>query len=143
MTQMYRITYISKSALNGDKAQIQAEVERILNSAHANNPEMGVTGALLYSGGYFCQVIEGEEENLEELYETIQMDPRHSNVTILTYEECDERIFADWSMAYAGISEEDRLDLDGIKDSKDEVILAEKGNNILELLEESVKQSQQ
>jgi hypothetical protein len=143
MQEMYRITYISKSEINGDLTAIKQQVESILSSATQNNPELGITGALLYSGGYFCQVIEGEEDNIEELYETIQMDARHSEVTILNYEAVDDRIFTNWAMAFAGIEDELKFDLEGIKDDPSELQLKEAGNSILETLESMVVKKQQ
>ena len=140
---MYRITYVSKSEITGDLHAIKQQVESILSSAMQNNPELGITGALLYSGGYFCQVIEGEEDNIEELYETIQMDARHSEVTILNYEAVDDRIFTNWAMAFAGIEDELKFDLEGIKDDPSELQLKEAGNSILETLESMVVKKQQ
>ncbi|MBF7073283.1 BLUF domain-containing protein [Glaciecola sp. MH2013] len=142
MQDMYRITYISKSEVAGDKESVKAQIESILSSATKNNPELGITGALLYSGGYFCQVIEGEEDNIEELYETIQMDPRHSDVTILNYEACEGRIFTEWAMAFAGIQESLKFDLDGIKENPSELKLKETGNSILDTLESLVIKKQ-
>jgi hypothetical protein len=143
MQEMYRITYVSKSEITGDLHAIKQQVESILSSAMQNNPELGITGALLYSGGYFCQVIEGEEDNIEELYETIQMDARHSEVTILNYEAVDDRIFTNWAMAFAGIEDELKFDLEGIKDDPSELQLKEAGNSILETLESMVVKKQQ
>lgn len=139
---MYRITYISKSDVVGDKEAIKKQIESILSSATKNNPALGITGALLYSGGYFCQVIEGDEDNIEELYETIQMDERHSAVTILNYEEVEERIFTDWAMAFAGIEEDLKFDLDGIKEDASEMKLQETGKSVLDTLEAIVVKKQ-
>jgi len=52
-------------SISGSVENVQKEIGKILESAHRNNPARGITGALLYSGGYFCQVIEGSEESLE------------------------------------------------------------------------------
>lgn len=138
MQDLYRITYISKNTIPNDKVSIREQVDSILKSATKNNPELGITGALLYSGGHFCQVIEGEEDNLEELFETIQMDDRHGEITVLSYEAVDSRAFSEWAMAYAGISDEDKLNLDGIKGSKDEIRIKETSANILFALEKAV-----
>ncbi|MGB3725075.1 MAG: BLUF domain-containing protein [Glaciecola sp.] len=140
MQDMYRITYISKNTIPNDEVSIKSQIESILNSATKNNPALGITGALLYSGGYFCQVIEGEEDNLEELFETIQMDDRHAEVTVLNYESITSRVFEEWAMAYAGIDDSQKLDLDGIKDSKDDIKLKETSTNILNALENAVLQ---
>ena len=82
MSNLYKLSYISKNTIIGDQANLKSEIDSILKSAHKNNPVMGITGALLFSGGYFCQVIEGEEENIESLFEIIQMDNRHADITV-------------------------------------------------------------
>jgi len=99
MNALYSVAYISKNTIKGDRDVIEAEIKSILASAHKNNPALNVTGALLYSGGYFCQVIEGPEEVLEELFENIQLDSRHGQVTVLHFEPIEKRSFGKWAMA--------------------------------------------
>ena len=103
---------------------------------------MEITGALLFSGGYFCQTIEGPEDSIEELFETIQMDDRHGEITVLHFEEIEERGFSDWSMAFAGIEDTMRFDIDGIKESKDELGMRETGKALVAVLDELVNQHQ-
>ena len=64
MAELTHLAYISKSAVNGSREDIQLQISNILEVAQRNNAAMGITGALLYSGGYFCQVIEGEEDKV-------------------------------------------------------------------------------
>ena len=80
MPDLYNLAYISKNVIRGSPEEVGAALRDILAAAQKNNPALGVTGALLYSGGYFCQVIEGPQAVLEELFETIQMDGRHGDV---------------------------------------------------------------
>jgi hypothetical protein len=141
MQDIYRISYISKNTITGDTQQVNQQIESILNSAQKNNPALNITGALLYSGGYFCQVIEGEEDPLEELFETIQMDPRHEDVVVLNYEQIDSRLFGDWAMAYAG-TDDSLPGIDGIKKSSDDIVLKETENRILESMRDTVNKKQ-
>lgn len=142
MSELYNLAYISKNTIKGDAKQIKAEITKILASAHKNNPAMGVTGALLYSGGYFCQVIEGPEEVLEELYETIQLDDRHGDVTVLHFEPIEARGFSEWAMALAGIEDNMRFDIAGVRASKDELKMKETGKDLVNVLDQMVKQHQ-
>lgn len=142
MSELYRMAYISKSKLVGDRDAVKQEVESILAAATRNNPSIDVTGALLYSGGYFCQTIEGPEDSIEELFETIQMDGRHSDVTVLHFEPIEGRGFSDWSMAFAGIEETMRFDIEGIKASKDELGMKETGVALVKVLDDLVNQHQ-
>ena len=139
---LYRMAYISKNTIDGGREDVETQIKSILASATKNNPAMDITGALLYSGGYFCQAIEGPEDAIEELFETIQMDGRHGDVTVLHFEEIEERGFSDWSMAFAGIEETARFDIDGIKASKDELGMKETGHALVQVLDQLVNQHQ-
>lgn len=139
---LYSLAYISRNTMKGSSEEIAEQVRDILGTAHKNNPAMGVTGALLYSGGYFCQVIEGERDALEELFEAIQMDHRHGEVTVLHFEPLEERAFSEWAMALAGVEESMRFDIEGILASKDELKMHAAGKDIASVLEQLVKQHQ-
>jgi hypothetical protein len=142
MTDLYNLAYISKNAIKGDVGAIKEQIRNILATAHRNNAAKGVTGALLYSGGYFCQVIEGAGDVLEELFESIQMDGRHGDVTVLHFQPIEARGFSDWAMALAGIEESMRFDIDGILASKDELKMKETGRDLVSVLERMVQQHQ-
>jgi hypothetical protein len=142
MQNLYQLSYISKNMIEGDKQILQSQIESILTSASNNNVKLGITGALLYSGGYFCQVIEGEEDNLESIFETIQQDSRHAEITVLNFEKTNERNFSEWSMAFAGIEESMRFDITGLKDIKDQTSLQKVGKNIVNILEVLVRKKQ-
>lgn len=139
MTHLYSLAYISKNAIDEANQAVEAQIKLILDAAHRNNPALGVTGALLYSGGWFCQVLEGEEDVLDELFETIQMDPRHNQVTVLHFDEIETRGFDEWAMAYAGIQSELPFDIDGVLASKDELKMKETGQSLITTLENIVK----
>ena len=70
----------------------------ILKKSTQNNPGVGVTGVLCFSGSIYLQVLEGGRSQVSKLYNRIAQDPRHTDVVLLRYEEIDERSFAGWSM---------------------------------------------
>jgi hypothetical protein len=80
----------------------------ILKKAREKNHTLGVTGMLLYQGGNFLQVLEGERAVVGQLYETIQKDPRHHQVTTLISRGVRKREFAEWEMGFTDL---DRMDL--------------------------------
>ncbi len=82
----------------------RAELTDILESSRRNNICKGITGMLLYSDGSFFQVLEGEENNIDELMAILAKDPRHQRITVIIREPIAERSFCDWSMGYADIS---------------------------------------
>ena len=95
-----RVVYVShvvSDALPGGRTML----EDILAAARRNNSRLGVTGALLYSNRRFAQVLEGPPDAVEQIFETIQCDPRHDHVAVIEVSAPESRAFADWSMAFA------------------------------------------
>jgi len=91
---LVRLLYASRAV---DKIS-QEELLKILSQSKANNPLIGVTGVLCSSGRIFLQCLEGGRMQVNGLYNLIAADPRHTDVAILSYEEINERDFANWSM---------------------------------------------
>ena len=58
-------------------------VKEIVVTARLSNPAHGITGALLFDGARFCQLIEGDEAEVRALLCNIVRDPRHSDMKIL------------------------------------------------------------
>ncbi|MCJ2134138.1 BLUF domain-containing protein [Methylobacterium sp. J-026] len=102
MSVLYRLVYASKNLLTGTEAE--AAIEQILVASRRNNERAGVTGALMFNGGAFAQVLEGPQKGVEETFERIQRDPRHGDVTVLEGGPIRERGFVNWSMAFVGQS---------------------------------------
>jgi hypothetical protein len=97
---LVRMMYASRAVPAVD----QEELITILRQSKANNPAIGVTGVLCFSGGIFLQVLEGGRSAVNRLYNRIAADPRHTEVEVLLYEEIGERRFASWSMGQANMS---------------------------------------
>ena len=77
------------------------DVLKIVEVSEKNNQEAGITGALCYGPRYFLQCLEGSRDAVNELYNKIIADERHTDVTLLYYDDIEERAFGDWSMGYA------------------------------------------
>jgi len=66
---------------------------------HRRNQAKGITGLLLFGGNRFIQIIEGERQAVEDLYDNkIARDPRHTDCMVLAREACTSRLFPDWRM---------------------------------------------
>lgn len=137
--KLYSIAYFSKSMINGSREDIANAIESILKLARLKNQERNITGALLYSGGYFSQVIEGPMEELEDLFEVIQNDPRHTEVRVLHFNPMETRHFSDWSMALAGVTDNMLLDIDKILKSPDELNPKQAGLHLINILHDLVQ----
>lgn len=98
----HALIYVSRSNSNVHDHSASDVIRNILTQSRAKNARLGVTGALLFSEGYFCQVLEGERAALEEIFSAIEIDPRHRDITLLTFRPATPRRFPAWSMAYAG-----------------------------------------
>lgn len=142
MNALYQLSYISRSAIIGNHQTVENEIANILQVAQSNNRSKDITGALLYSGGYFCQVIEGTQENIEALFESIQMDARHRAVTVLNYEPITSRQFGDWQMALAGIEEPLRFHIDDLVEDATQIKIKESDRDIVNTLYKLVLQKQ-
>ncbi|MER2268797.1 BLUF domain-containing protein [Methylobacterium oxalidis] len=104
MSDLYRLVYASKNLLPGSEAEAGAAVAQILETSQRNNGAAGVTGALMFNGGAFAQVLEGPRVGVEDTFERIQRDMRHGEVTVLQCGPVESRGFATWSMAFVGQS---------------------------------------
>ena len=100
--ELYRLVYQSTCVLHETEASLLAEVDDILAVARHKNAALGITGALMFNGSHYAQVLEGERGAVERLFETINLDPRHADVALLSFEPVAERLFGNWSMAGVG-----------------------------------------
>jgi hypothetical protein len=76
------------------------DLATLLMNSRANNRRLGLSGFLMHKQGRFVQVLEGPDDVVQDRYEVIAADPRHTDFSVLLREEIDERRFADWSMGY-------------------------------------------
>lgn len=77
-------------------------VQDIVDRSLERNAALKITGTLLYTGEYFAQVIEGPDEAVIQIFNAIEHDRRHRDVTVVDREQCTERMFNSWTMAYTG-----------------------------------------
>ena len=80
-----------------------ALLSEILAQSRKNNPLRGITGLLCYTPDVFVQVLEGSREEVSKLLNGLMLDPRHTDVTVLVYEEITERRFSGWTMGQVNI----------------------------------------
>jgi len=114
--ELYRLVYYSMVTIDGDEALVDSEINSILTASRVNNPRVGVTGALMFNSGCFGQILEGPLAAVEETFERIQQDERHSEVTLLAFDQVPDRAFPSWSMGHVGKSlrDADRFDKVGL-----------------------------
>ena len=96
---LVRLLYASHAAEKIDCAAVQD----IMQQSHAHNPHNGITGILCHSDKLYMQVLEGGRDVINKLYAKILSDPRHTDVTLLHYEEISERHYSGWTMGQANL----------------------------------------
>jgi len=100
---LYQIVYLSFSSDNFK----HSDIDQILEVSRKNNEGNNITGMLLYRGGVFLQLLEGDKEEVTKLFDKISQDKRHKHVKTLIEITDGERIFTDWTMAFKEISDID------------------------------------
>ena len=96
-----RLVYVSAAT----RPFTSVELRQLLEKARAYNSRAEITGLLLYHQQSFFQILEGMDENLDELYERIDHDPRHHDVLLLSRQSVNERNFGEWSMGFVDVDD--------------------------------------
>lgn len=99
---MFRLIYASRS----DPTLDGSEVYSLLATSKRNNKEHALTGVLLYGQGYFLQVLEGDRDEVNRLFQRIVEDQRHHDVRIIEAVNTGGREFSEWSMEIIGWPDE-------------------------------------
>jgi hypothetical protein len=77
---VFQLMYRSRDRLSAEERG--DELADLFARARSNNERRNITGALLLSGQWFVQVLEGDEAVVRSLFATIQRDPRHDGVEL-------------------------------------------------------------
>lgn len=91
---LWRLVYVSEAR----RGLTGSDCDQILISARRRNFFLDVTGMLMLVGGRFCQILEGTEKNVNQVFDHIGLDRRHSNVQVLEAKAIMKRSFPDWTM---------------------------------------------
>jgi hypothetical protein len=95
---LVRLIYRSENALNLTSTRVFVHYHDIVSTARRRNLEYDITGFLMFDRARYHQILEGEAQRVDWLYEKIGRDKRHNNVELLSRIEIPERGFPDWSM---------------------------------------------
>jgi Sensors of blue-light using FAD len=94
-----RVVYVSRAAAGIG----MTDAYDIIRVAHNRNSSFGLTGALLFSDGWFVQVLEGESFCVRERYARIASDPRHEQVDLRQQITIEEPAFpGEWMALKSG-----------------------------------------
>ncbi|MEX8548313.1 MAG: BLUF domain-containing protein [Mucilaginibacter sp.] len=93
---MYFLVYTSTAASKFSDEQI----EELMVKSIEKNKALSITGLLLFFDGKFMQLLEGEEKETRELYNTICKDERHKDVLKIKEGYIENRFCKDWKMCF-------------------------------------------
>lgn len=89
------------------------ELLDLLQVTRERNRRRHITGMLVYRDSIFLQAFEGEEEELEATWASIQADRRHTNIVEIRCVPIAERDFPDFSMGFMNLSQQDLSQIPG------------------------------
>lgn len=103
-------------------------IAALVDQAQRNNARDDLTGALIYNGNNFMQLLEGPVAKVEACLGLIRADSRHSGMIEVRRRPIATREFADWSMLFShlpGAFEQElcRLAANGSLDPQDERLM--------------------
>lgn len=109
---MLSIAYVSVATT----PMLDGDVAALLTKARANNERDGLTGALLFHGGRFIQIFEGDDDMVRRRFAEIAADPRHRSVQKMREKTIGARQFPEWTMGFRTPSDESVKELEGFED---------------------------
>lgn len=96
MSSVNYLIYVSSAT----KPMSEQEIQDLLAAAQTKNERLQITGLLVYRTGNFIQYIEGPEDSIQSLYQSIRHDLRHRDMKVLDEGTVNARLFGDWKMGY-------------------------------------------
>lgn len=93
-------------------------LDEITETSIKNNKKTDITGFLLGMEGKYMQYLEGGQKEVDELYQIIQQDHRHKDLTCWVTGQTENRVFSEWSMACWMLPKEKLEALSALNDLK-------------------------
>lgn len=75
-----------------------SDLDMLVTRARARNRSLGVTGMLLFEDGQYFQTLEGPPDALETIWSSVESDPRHRNIEVLSQHLVPSRLFSSWDL---------------------------------------------
>jgi hypothetical protein len=98
MQDLIHVIYVSSAAPDIS----EHETVKFLNEARQANRKNDVSGMMLYIGGCFLQLLEGETNNVDIVCRTIFLDNREMKMVLR--EPIAEREFPEWTMGFEAVA---------------------------------------
>ena len=98
MEDLIHVIYVSSAAPDIS----EHDALKFLNEARKANRKNDVSGMMLYIGGYFLQLLEGESTKVDIVCHTIFRDKREMRMVVR--ESIPEREFPEWTMGFEAVA---------------------------------------
>jgi hypothetical protein len=96
---LIRLIYISAAVAK----PTEQELKSLLIGARERNAKREITGFLIYRNCTYLQVLEGEKEQVLNLFTKIKSDPRNHSTVKLVEEPIEKRDFSQWYMGFENL----------------------------------------
>lgn len=95
------LIYSSHCRLPDDAHQLEDGMEAIRLVAARQNHQFDITGFMFFFDRKFVQIIEGDFDNVANLYKCIRRDTRHDSCRIVEFCEVPQRFFGPRMLAHS------------------------------------------
>ena len=85
------------------------ELESLYDSSKRRNDRLHISGVLVMDDNLFFQILEGEENIVDGLYQKIKDDPRHKNINEVLNFYIKEKTFNEFGVGYSVVQNVDAL----------------------------------
>jgi hypothetical protein len=76
-------------------------VKQIWQTSRQRNSTLGLTGAAVFDGERFCELLEGPMDDISTVYRDVEFDPRHTELRVLHLSAGDSaRRLTQWRSGY-------------------------------------------
>jgi hypothetical protein len=102
---MHTISYLSRIKEGIDENAI-GDVFAITQK---NNLANNISGTLLFTEGFFFQVLEGPRATLASLFQKIQQDKRHKDILLIKNGAVEKRMFQDYRSGFSILTTKEEI----------------------------------
>ena len=78
-----------------------SDLSHLFKTTKNNNTCIGISGILIHKNGNFLQILEGEVEKVDTLYQNIRLDNRHHGLIVIVDTEICDRLFESYDTKFS------------------------------------------
>lgn len=90
-SSLSRIIYYSRSNLEREQGLRREQEQQLVRQSRRQNEFGLITSILVHDRGWFCQMLEGDREAMNETFRRIAADSRHKDLRIVEWREIPRR----------------------------------------------------